>query len=381
MRSTHTLIVGGGVVGVSTAYHLAQRGATDVCLVERLPFFGMGSTGKCAGGVRYQFSTAVNIALSLASIPMIDRFEDEIGQAIDRKRIGYLFMLTEEADIPRFERNVALQRSMGVPTQWLSGDEVRRLVPEMNAGDVLAGTFHPDDGLADPNGIVAGYASAAQRLGATLLTDSEVTAIERTAGGFIVTTSQGPIACERLVNTAGAWAGRVSEMVGVPLPITPVRRQVLTTAPLPGLRRDFPFVIDFSRLLYFHPEGGGLLSGMSNAAEQPGFDETVDEAWELHHLDAAIDRLPLLETARLQSHWAGLYEMTPDHHPIISAVPALPGYYVAAGFSGHGFMHGPVAGKLLAEIMLDGAATTVDIASLDYDRFAENRLIHEYNVV
>jgi sarcosine oxidase subunit beta len=170
-------------------------------------------------------------------------------------------------------------------------------------------------------------------------------------------------------------------MAGVPLPIQPIRRQMLTTTPLPEIPPDFPFVIDFGQSLYFHREGQGLLTGMSNNAQAPGFDESVDEAWELVHMEAAIARLPLLERAGRASHWAGLYEVTPDAHPIISQVPQVAGYVVVAGFSGHGFMHGPIAGLLTAEIILDGAATTLDIGVLAYGRFQSSQLLQEYNVI
>jgi sarcosine oxidase subunit beta len=184
-----------------------------------------------------------------------------------------------------------------------------------------------------------------------------------------------------VVNAAGPWAGAVSALAGVPLPITPVRRQMLTTTPLPELPPDFPFVIDFATSLYFHREGAGLLTGQSNPDEAPGFDESVDLDWELQHMEAAIARLPLLARAGRVAHWAGLYEVTPDAHPIFGAVPQIAGYYVVAGFSGHGFMHGPIAGLLMAEIILDGRASTLDVSSLDYARFAEGRTIVEYNVV
>jgi sarcosine oxidase subunit beta len=170
-------------------------------------------------------------------------------------------------------------------------------------------------------------------------------------------------------------------MAGVPLPVLPVRRQMLTTTPLPALAADFPFVIDFARSLYFHREGRGILTGMSNPYQQPGFDESVDEAWEEVHLEAAVARLPLLEQAGLAAHWAGLYEVTPDAHPIISDVPDLQGYIVVTGFSGHGFMHGPAAGLLVSEIILDGRAATLDISALDYRRFDAGSVFHEYNVI
>ncbi len=380
-KHSEIVVIGGGVMGASTAYHLAQRGMRDVALLEKEPFFGTGATGRCAGGIRYQFSTEVNIRLSQASLPMLDRFEEEMGQVIDRRRCGYFFLLTREADVAQFRQNVALQHRLGVPTQWLTGDEVRRRLPLLKADDVIAATVCPEDGLADPNGVVAGYVAGAKRLGVQLWADTAVQAITHHASTYTVHTNQGDIQCQKIVNAAGPWAGQISNMLGAPLPIVPLRRQWLTTTSLPQLPPDFPFVIFFAQSLYFHPEGKGLLTGMSNASEQPGFDQAVDEAWELVHLEAAIERLPLLERAGRQSGLAGLYEVTPDAHPIISGVPGVDGYYVVAGFSGHGFMHGPIAGKLMAEIMLDGAAHTVDVSMLDYGRFADGRLIQEYNVV
>ncbi len=375
------VIIGGGVMGASIAYHLAQRGQKHVLLLERDEFFGQGATGRCAGGVRYQFATEVNIRLSQASLPMLERFEDEIGQAIDYRQIGYLFLLTNEADVARFERNVALQRRLGAPTEWLNGDEIRRRLPQMRLDDVLAGTFCAKDGLVDPNGVVMGYIGAARRLGAQAVTEAAVTGIEVTAGRVTaVHTTAGTISTPLVINAAGPWAAQIGAMAGVDIPITPIRRQMLTTTSLPQIPADFPFVIDFAQSLYFHREGEGVLTGMSNPDEPPGFDQRVDPDWELVALEKAIERLPLLEKAGLIAHWAGLYEMTPDAHPIYGRTP-VDGFLVCAGFSGHGFMHGPVSGLLMAEIALDGRAQTVDVSLLDYGRFAQNRLIHEYNVV
>lgn len=380
--TTQIVIIGGGVMGASTAYHLAQRGCTDIVLIERQPFFGMGATGKCAGGIRYQFSTEINIRLSLLSLPMFERFEAELGQPIGLRRDGYLFLLTNEEDVAAFRRNVALQHSLGVPTEWLDGDEVRRRVPLLAADDVLAGTFHAGDGLADPNSVVMGYISAARRLGVRAFTGVEVTDIVAAQGRITgVVTNRGEIACEGVVNAAGPWSARVSEMAGISLPVTPLRRQMLTTTALPEAPADFPFIIDFAQSLYFHREGEGLLTGQSNPHEQPGYDESVDLQWELTHMEAAIRRLPILERAGRAAHWAGLYEMTPDAHPIIDAVASLPGYYLITGFSGHGFMHGPGAGLLLSEIILDGKAHTLDIRELGYSRFTNAQRLHEYNVI
>lgn len=369
-------------MGASTAYHLAQRGCTDLLLLEKQELFGMGATGKCAGGIRYQFSTAINVRLSLLSLPMLDRFEAELGQAISLRRDGYLFLLTNEHDVAIFRHNVALQHSLGVPTEWLDGDEVRRRVPLLAADDVIAGTFCAQDGLADPNGVVMGYITAARRLGAKTLTGVTVMGIARQNGRITgVITDQGSIACQVIVNAAGPWSALVSDMAGVPLPVTPIRRQMLTTTALPQIPPDFPFIIDFAQSLYFHREGAGLLTGQSNPHEAPSYDERVDPAWEVAHMEAATQRLPLLAQAGRAAHWAGLYEVTPDAHPIFGPVPGLDGYYLVTGFSGHGFMHGPAAGLLLSEIILDGYAHTLDISALDYARFAEARLIREYNVI
>ena len=380
-KTSDIVIIGGGVMGASAAYHLAQARAGRIVLLERESFFGQGATGHCAGGVRYQFATEVNIRLSLASLPMIERFPEEMGQECDYRPIGYLLVLTRQEDVAAFEQNVALQRRLGVQTEWLTGDEVRRRLPLMRFPDALAATFHHKDGLADPNSIVMGYVNRARELGALALTDVTVTGIE-TSGGRVtaVTTNHGPIQCEHIVNAAGPWAGLIGQMAGVDVPITPLRRQMITTTPIPELPADFPFVIDFGQSLYFHPEGAGLLTGMSNPREKPGFDQRVDEDWEWAALEAAMKRLPLLEKAGRLSGWAGLYEMTPDAHPIFGRTP-LDGFWLVTGFSGHGFMHGPIAGKLIAEIILEGQAHTVDVNMLDLARFAEGRLIHEYNVV
>jgi len=381
-RTADVVIIGGGVMGTSTAYHLALKGCRNVLLLEREPFFGIQATGKCAGGIRYQFSTEINVRLSLLSLPMLDRFEEELGQPIDLRYCGYLFLLTREQDVEAFRHIVAMQHRLGVMTQWLGVDDIARMVPQINLEGVLAGTFHARDGLADPNSVVQGYVSGARRLGARLLNDVEVVGIEVENGRVRgVVTNRGTVSAPVVVNAAGPWAGEVGEMAGVEIPIVPLRRQIVVTGPLPEVPPDFPFVIDFAQSLYFHREGPGILTGMSNPNEKVGFDQSVDEEWELVHLEAAMKRMPILEKATLANHWAGLYEVSPDAHPILGRVPELGGFYVIGGFSGHGFMHGPICGLLLAEEILDGQAHTLDISSLSITRFREGRLIREYNVV
>jgi len=376
------VIIGGGVMGASAAYHLAKRGAKNVVLLEKEEFFGAGATGRCAGGVRYQFSTEINVKLSLESLPMIERFKDEIGQDVNYRQCGYLLAATNEKDAAAFRRNVELQNRLGVPTQLLSGDEVRARVPRMRFDDALAGTFNQKDGLVDPNSVVMGYVGAAQKMGVKAVGRAGVTGIAVSGGNVkSVETASGSVATRTVLNAAGPWAGIVGGMAGVRIPILPIRRQMFTTTPLPEVaHEDFPFVIDFAQSLYFHREGEGLLIGMSNQNQKPGFDQNVDEDFELASLEAAVERMPLVEKAGRVSHWAGLYEVTPDAHPIFGGTP-VGGFSVMAGFSGHGFMHGPVAGKLMAEYILDGAFQTVDVSALDLARFDEGRLIQEYNVV
>jgi sarcosine oxidase, subunit beta len=369
-------------MGTSTAYHLAARGLTDVVLVEREPFLGAMSTGQCAGGIRHQFSTETNIRLSIESIRMMERFHEEPGHDIGLRFCGYLFLLTRAEDVEPFRRGVELQRSLGVETQWLEPDRIAERVPLVDLEGVVAGTIHDRDGLCDPSSVVQGYAAGARRLGARLLTDTEVTGI-RTEGERItaVETSRGVIETPALVNACGAWAPQLGAMAGVHIPIEPIRRQIAVTAPLEGIPDDFPFTVFFPDSLYFHREGQGILTGKSNPDETPGFNMEVDTSWEVTHLSEAVRRMPLLGEAGLMSHWAGLYEVTPDAQPILGRIRDVEGLYVMAGFSGHGFMHGPAAGLLMAEEILDGKAHTVDIEPFRFDRFAEGALAPEHNVI
>ena len=375
------VIIGGGVMGASAAYHLAKCGAKNIVLLEKEEFFGTGATGRCAGGVRYQFSTDINIKLSLESLPMIERFREEIGQDVNYRQCGYLLIATNQKDATTFKHNVELQNSLGVPTQLLSGDEVRARLPLMEFEDAIAGTFNQKDGIVEPNSVVAGYISAAQKLGVRTLTRTEATGI-RVSNDQVeaVETTQGVIQTRMILNAAGPWAALIGQMAGVHIPVVSIRRQMFTTNPLREIPEDFPFVIDFGQSLYFHREGEGLLIGMSNQNEMPGFDQNVDEEFEFVNLEAAIERMPLLERASRASHWAGLYEVTPDAHPIFGGC-SVKGFTICTGFSGHGFMHGPVAGKLMSEYIMDGKYSTLDVSMLDLARFEEGRLIKEYNVV
>ncbi len=313
---------------------------------------------------------------------MLDRFEAEIGQAIDYRKCGYLFVLTTPEDVAAFERNVTMQNRLGVQTEWLDGDEVRRRLPLMHLDDVLGGTFNPQDGLVDPNGVVMGYIGAAQRLGAQAITSCPVTGITVEHGQVVgVSTPQGAIAAPVIVDATGPWSGChlwIGWCAGARYPCPPPVADHLPAAGNPT--QTFLSCSTLPNRCISTGKARGLLTGMSNNNEPPGFDQNIDPDWELVHMEAAIARLPLLEKAGLASNLAGLYEVTPDAHPIFGKTP-VEGLYLISGFSGHGFMHGPISGKLMAEIILDGQAHTVDVSLLDLARFSKNRLIHEYNVV
>lgn len=381
-KTAEVVIIGGGVMGASAAWHLAKRGCTAVVLLEKGPLLGMEATGKCAGGIRYQFSTEINVRLSLLSLPMLQRFHDELGQEIDLRWPGYLFLLDNAADLATFRRNVAMQNRLGVPSEILSTEDALAKAPLLHGDDIVGAAWHAGDGLADPNGVVQGYAAGARRLGAKTLTGVAATGIRIEAGRVAaVETSEGVISTREVVNAAGPWAGEVAALAGVDLPIAPLRRQIAVTTPLPSLPADFPFVIDFSRSLYFHREGAGILTGQSNPHETPGFDQSVNHAWTEQHLELATWRFPLLAQAGLLREWAGLYEVTPDAHPVIDRLTDPAGFTIVAGYSGHGFMHGPGAGLLAAELILDGAAHSLDIHQLRFSRFEEGDLVREHNVV
>lgn len=382
-KTADAVIIGGGCMGASTAYHLAQRGTGRVLLLEREKFLGMGSTGRNAGGVRYQFSTEVNIRLSLYSLDVIAHFEELFGVAVEYRPIGYLFLLTTPTEAAAFQSNVELQHRVGVPwVRYLEPQEIAQLVPLVNLEGVIGGTFCPRDGLADPNSVTQGFAKAATRCGAQIETEINVLGIrtdhDRVAS---VLTDRGEVETRVVVDCAGPWAGQVGKMAGLDVPIVPLRRQFFVTDALTGVPRDHPFTIEFTTTLYLHPEGAGLLVGMANQSEKPGDTYAVDEEFHLETLGRAAYRMPLLEHARVARQMAGLYEVTPDAHPIIAETRALGGFYIAAGFSGHGFQHSPATGRVMSEIIMDGAAKTVDVSMLDLERFAENRLVRELNVV
>jgi glycine/D-amino acid oxidase-like deaminating enzyme len=373
------VIIGGGVMGTSAAFHLAEAGI-DVVLCER-DELGSGSTSRAAGGVRAQFSDALNIQIAQRSLEAFAAFGSRPGWEIDLRRCGYLFVLSRERDVAEFEASIALQNAHGVPSRMLTPAEARALCPLLAGDDIVAAAFSPDDGHATPEAVVQGYAFAARALGAHLRTHCEVTGIA-TEGNTItrVLTTDGPIATNVTICTAGAWSRRCGEMVGVMLPVTPLRRQILFTEPMADLPPALPFTIDFASSFYFHREGPGLLLGMSHAAEQPGFALQTTDDWVPDLLDIASRRAPRIAEAGIKGGWAGLYEVTPDHNAIIGEAESVSRFLYATGFSGHGFLQGPAVGEILRDLVL-GHAPFIDVTPLSADRFNGATLRPEYNIV
>jgi sarcosine oxidase subunit beta len=382
-ETADVVVVGGGVVGASAAYHLAQAGAGRVVLLEREGELGTQSTRACAGGFRHQFSSPVNIRLSQASVPMITRFTEEHGLPLDVVQDGYLFLIRDQDAWRSYLAGVDLQRSMGVEVDVLTPEEAAALIPGLSLEEMIGATFGPKDGIADPSGLTNGFATLARRAGAEIRTGVEVTGV-RVADGRVagVSTASGDVDAPVVVHAAGAWGGRLAATAGVDLPVEPIPRQVVVTGTFPGAPDRRTLVIDAGTTFYFHREGPGVLMGMGGVDEKASFDTRVDEQFIAEEvLPTAVRLFPPLEEADLRFTWAGLYEMTPDRHPVIGEAPGVAGFYLANGFSGHGFQHAPIVGKLLAEMIVEGGAHTVDVSSLGLERFARGEVVAEHHVI
>ncbi|MER6536886.1 FAD-binding oxidoreductase [Streptomyces sp900105755] len=374
------VIIGGGVMGTSIACHLARAGVRDVVLVER-DELAAGSTSKAAGGVRAQFSDELNIQLGARSLEAFARFGAETGYDIGLHRVGYLFLLSTPEEVASFEAGVRLQNHLGVPSRMLTPKEAARLSPLITTDGLLAAAYSPDDGHCTPESVVHGYAATARAHGARVLRHTEVTGVER--DGACVTavhTSLGRIATETVICAAGAWSRAVGAMAGVDLPVQPLRRQIAVTEPVRALPPTLPMTIDFTTSLYFHAEGPGLLLGMSDPDERPGFATDTHDRW-IPRLYAAMERrAPALLDLRRTGGWAGLYENTPDHNALIGEAPAVSRFLYATGFSGHGFLQAPAVGEVVRDLYL-GRAPFVDVGPLGAGRFAADAPRPESNLV
>ena len=373
------VIVGGGVMGASIAFHLAEAGVRDVLLLER-DALASGSTSRAAGGVRTQFSDELNIRIALRSIEAFTSFAQRPGWEIDLHQVGYLFALTTTEQVDAFAQSIELQNRLGVPSRLLTAEQAGELNPLIRLDDVLAAAFCPLDGHATPEAAVQGYASGARTHGATLVTGCSVDAIEVEDGAIrAVMTSRGRVETTTVICAAGAWSRAVGEMVGFELDVTPLRRQVLVTEGVPGLPRRLPMTIDFANGFYFHREGAGLLMGV-NFEEQPGFKLEYDEGWLPELFEAIEHRAPALANVGVQSGWAGLYEVSPDHNALIGEAPGVSRFLYATGFSGHGFLQAPAVGEIIRDLVLE-REPFVDVSALSADRFSRGDERPERNII
>ncbi len=383
MKKAETVIIGGGVVGASVAYHLTERGAKDILILEREPRQGLGSTGKATGGVRAQFETEINIRMSLYSLEFFSRFDELTGARCGYEPRGYLFLATDEKLLDYLKNNVARQKALGLKdVEIVSPQTIAAMVTGLNVSDLAGGSYCPTDGFIDPLAVMSGYMKIAARRGAEVLKGIEVTAIDTENGRVrAVQTNQGEIFAERVVCCSGAWARDIAATAGIVLPVEPLRRQIVWARSRTELPEKLPMVIDLSDGFHFRPAKNSryeMLFAYPDPDEAPGRIIDFDEGFIDKVLPLARHRAPFLAEAEIvrEKCRAGLYEMTPDHHAILGGCE-IEGLYFANGFSGHGVMHSPATGRALAEIILDGSASFLDVSSLSLDRFAKGELLQE----
>jgi sarcosine oxidase subunit beta len=382
-HTAEVLIIGAGIIGASVAYHLAVRGCTDVLILEKAEAPITGSTAFSAGGVRHQFAREVNIRLSKYSIERLKNFSQEVGGHADLRQTGYLFLINKEDTWTQYQEQVQLQRSLGVQVELLELQDVLEYVPGTRLDDIVGATFGAEDGFCDPYGVASGYLKRARELGVCLALSTPVIGAQLNGDRLMaVETPDGLVSGEFVVNACGAWSGQVASLFGVDLPVQPYRRNAYMTEHFPKFPDPIPLTFDVDTGFWMRKEGDSLLFGMANLADPPGVNLKVDWEWLPEVLDAGISRFPLLEEARLaKKHcWAGLYEISPDHMPILGRHPEMPNYLHASGFSGHGVMHSPATGMLIAEEILDGRAHSINIDELRVSRFRNMTVQNETNV-
>jgi glycine/D-amino acid oxidase-like deaminating enzyme len=394
-ETADVVIIGSGIVGSSVAYHLTEQGCTNVLVVEREAHQGKGSTGKSMGGVRAQFATDVNIQMSRYSIDFFSRFDEVIGHPADYRAHGYLFCATNERQLDYLKTNRARQLALGVKNvELVSPEDILKFVPQLRADDIIGGTFCSTDGFVDPHSVMMGFMLKARERGARLWLDTQVTGIDTLESGGLpgvdvarrisgVNTSRGFVSTDIVVNAAGPWAAQVARMAGAELPVEPLRRQLVPTEPFSELPQRFPMVIDMSTGFHFRREGKGILLAWNDPDETVGFKTDFDPKFVEKILTRAADRVPCLVDAEVNPRraWAGLYEMTPDHHAIIGQAPNVAGLYFVNGFSGHGVMHSPASGRIAADLILRGNSDLIDTRTLGVERFSEGRLLEETAVI
>jgi len=370
------VVIGGGVVGCSIAYHLARRGQRDVVVLER-EAVGSGTTSKAAGGIRSQFPTETEIRFSLEAIGVFERFQEEFGVDIGYRKIGYLFLISDPDDLAGYRERMALQRRLGVDVREIAPAEARAIVPALRVDDLIAAVWGPTDGMAGPAEVTNAFARRARELGARIVEGVDVTGIDVERGRVRgVRTSQGAITAPIVVNAAGPVAARVGRLAGVDVAVHPRRRHIFFTEPFPEIPGPVPLTTDRASGFYFRKEMEQLLLSPGDV-EDIGEDFTVpmDRARIDETVEKALHRIPIIEKARISGGWAGLRPLTPDDHAIIGWAPGVEGFFLSVGFGGHGFQHSPATGRYVSEWLLDGKPS-LDLSLFDPGRFAAGRATH-----
>jgi sarcosine oxidase subunit beta len=377
MRTASVAVIGGGVIGASVAYHLAARGWRDVVIVDRGAGPGEGSTGRATGGYRAQYATPINVRLSLLAREKLRCFEAETGVDPGYAQTGYLWLATDQAQLSELVAGQRVQLAEGLrEAVELDPADAIRINPAIAVEEIEGGVFCPTDGFIRPLQLLAGYLAAGMRLGVRVEWSTEATGFSLRPDGSIssVLTSRGPIGVAAAVNAAGPWAAAVAEWAGVDLPVTPLRRQAAVTAPCDLLPETMPMTIFAGDGFHLRVRDGRvlLLWPTPGVAGRP-FDDSVDPAWVRQVAAMAHQRVPVLHRAAIDQAacWAGLYELSPDRHAILGPAPGCPNLFLVNGSSGHGVMHSPALGQLLAEIIVEGTASSLDVHALRPTRFAE----------
>lgn len=372
METADVVVIGGGNAGTSVLYHLAKKGLKNLVMLEK-EMVASESTGKSAGGFRQQFSTDVNIQMSKYSVDKFRTLNEELELETVFHHKGYAFLAGNENQLQLFKKNVEIQRSFGVDVRMISLDELKEIVPDIYTDDLVGSTYCPSDGFTDPYEIAQGYARQARRLGAKIKEKTTVTAIKTSNGRITgVVTDKGEYSTPVIVNAAGPWSGEIGKMAGLDLPIKPYRRQIFTSGPFKPFKDKkyiMPMIVDPTGV-YMRSEGDCILMGFADRNEPPSFNQNVDWDFLEKLVVPAVNRIPIFEDLEIKTGWAGLYDTTPDHHATLGRVPELEGFILSCGFSGHGFMHSPAVGMAIAEVIVDGKPTTIDISPLTVERFA-----------
>jgi sarcosine oxidase subunit beta len=351
-RRANVVVIGGGVMGTSVAFHLAEAGVRDIVVIER-DTLGSGSSAKPLGGVRATFSDPGNIVLGQRSLESFERFQRRFKIDIGLRQVGYLFLCRTEAELSALQNATGVQNSLGCSARMVTPAEAVAINPLLRQAALLGGSFSPRDGYALPSKVVQAYTSAAKELGVTFCEHTEVLSVQKSATAtHEVHTSRGVISGDAVIIAAGAWAEKIGEMVGAYLPVEPVRRQMGVTEQRTKPFPTVPFTLDLSTTLYFHNYWNGLLLGISNADQEPGFCREFSYGWKTAFDQAAEIIAPSLTSVPMVGGWAGLYENTPDHNALIGKAEQLDGVFYATGFSGHGFLQAPAVGELMRDLYL-----------------------------